>query len=349
MITDSYSIKKICLLSWGLIGDVIVRAPIIEALKRQFPHALIDIVVDPSSKEVLAHHPDVDKIIVFSRKKDSRFRYLGRMLGKIHFLRQQKYDLCINFYSGGSSPLISRLSSARYRLGYNHKRSLRWSNNIQVDKPSFCGNWNRAYAKMLEPLGIDIESVKQGPSFYCSDAARFKAKELTSGMKGPFIGLNLGAGTDAKRWPIEKFLQLTEWINDEYGLRLLLFTNPGMEQLSEEFSRSFGSPNCLRKLPLLSLDEVGAVMELCSIIITADTSLMHMSFGLGKPTLVLFTSTRPEVVEPKTCLHADCFIEDSRHTDPCGNPLGTKEIPVSYVQEKFDMLFKETGLTRQIP
>lgn len=345
MALDSNSIKKICLLNWGLIGDVLIRSPIIEALHQHFPHSEIDVVVDPSSKDVFKNHPDVHRIIPFSRKKEPLTQYLRHTIKKLIFIRKQRYDICINFYSGGSSPLVSLVSGAHYRVGYNHSRALRLSNNVLVNKPSFCGNWNRAYAELLVPLGIPLDKVKQCPSFYCSDTARAKIRKILTKLDKPLVGVNLGAGTDVKRWPVDNFLQLTRWINSKYDINFVLFTNPGMEHLSEEFTNVFEPTDHLTKLPLLSLDEVGAVMEQCSIIITSDTSLMHMSFGLRKPTLVLFTSTRPEVVEPEDCLHADCFIEDSRQTDPCGNPLGTKNIPVEYVQEKFNTLFKETGLS----
>ena len=125
MYFDITSINKICILSWGLIGDVFIRVPIMEAVKQRFPHALIDVVVDPSSAGVLTNHPAINKIIPFSRKKRPRGAYLFNSLRNILFLRRQQYDLCINLYCGGSSPLISRLTGSRYRLSYNHTTALR--------------------------------------------------------------------------------------------------------------------------------------------------------------------------------------------------------------------------------
>jgi len=343
---DNTSINKICILSWGLIGDVFIRVPIMEAVKKRFPTASIDVVVDPGSVGVLANHPDIDRVIPFSRKKKPLIGYLFNLLRNVLLLRHQQYDLCINLYCGGSSPLISRLTGARYRLSYNHTRSLRWSNNLQVETPSFCDNWIEALAKMLAPLGIPNEKVRRGTSFHCSIAAEQKAEQLLASLDRPIIGLNLGAGPELKRWPISDFLALSAQICKKYDFQFVLFTNPGMEQLATEFSSQFQQEDRLLTLPLLSLDEVGAVMNRCAAMITGDTSLMHMSFGLKRPTLVLFTSTRPEVVEPEDCLHQDCFVADPVQKDPCGNPLGSKNIRVSDVCEKFDMLVQSAGLTR---
>lgn len=347
MYFDSTSINKICILSWGLIGDVFIRVPVIEAVKRRFPTACIDVVVDPGSAGVLLHHPDVRQVIPYSRKKKPPVLYLFNSLRNVRQLRRQRYDLCINLYCGGSSPMISRLTGARYRLSYNHTASLRWANNLQVETPSFCGNWVEALAKMLAPLGIAHQEVRRGTSFHYTDAAAQKAEQLLAGIERPIIGLNLGAGPAIKRWPIERFLQLTQQIYEKYHFQLVLFTNPGMEHLAAEFSAKFQPAEGLRSLPLLTLDEVGAVMDRCAAMITGDTSLMHMAFGLKRPTVVLFTSTRPEVVEPADCLHQDCFFEDPAQTDACGNPLGSMDIPVSDVVAKFDMLAQTAGLVSQ--
>jgi len=335
---DDTSINKICILSWGLIGDVLVRVSVMEAIRQRFPRATIDVVVDPASRGAVAYHPDLNKVISFSRIKSPRWRYLFNSCKNILALRRQHYDLCVNLYCGGSSPLISRLTGARYRLSYNHTRPLRWANNLQVDVPSFCSNWTKALGKMLAPLGVPLERVRQGTSFYCSTEADEFAAQLLSKYPGPFLGLNLGAGVDNKRWPIESYVELMQLVCEKYDYQILLFTNPGMAQLAEEFQQRFKPAERLIRLPQCSLGEVGAIMKHCDIMVTGDTSLMHMAFGLKRPTLVLFTQTRPEIVEPKDCLHEDCFIADPSHHDPCGNPLGSRDIPVAYAFEKFDML-----------
>ena len=340
---DDSSINKICILAWGLIGDVLVRVSVMEALRQRFPHAIIDVVVDPASRGAVAHHPDLNQIIPFSRNKSPLWRYLFDACKNILALRRRHYDLCINLYCGGSSPLISRLIGARYRLSYNHTRALRWANNLQVDTPSFCSNWTKALGKMLAPLGIPLERVRQGTSFYCSAAADAFAEQLLSKYQGPFLGLNLGARVENKRWPIESYVELMQKVCEKYDYRILLFTNPGMTHLADEFEHRFKSAERLIRLPLCSLDEVGAIMKHCAIMVTGDTSLMHMAFGLKRPTLVLFTQTRPEIVEPEDCLHEDCFIADPSHHDPCGNPLGSRDIPVASAFEKFDMLASRIG------
>lgn len=77
-------VRNICVLCWGLKGDVFVRIPTIEALKKRFPDADITVVVDPFSHEMLANHPDCLKLMVYNRHKRPLLGYPRSSLKNIH-------------------------------------------------------------------------------------------------------------------------------------------------------------------------------------------------------------------------------------------------------------------------
>jgi len=341
---DITHVERVCILCWGLIGDVLVRVPTIEALKRRYPRAHFTVVVDPGSREALTNHPDCDEIFEFSRRKHPWWRYLRGTVSNVLLLRRRRFDLCVNLYSGGTSPRITRIINARIRLGFDHTAALRRANNLRVHLPSMAGNWYKVFGAVLEPLGVAPETIRAGTSFYCSDAARRYAESLLRGREEPLVVFNLGAGSADKRWPVERFAELARHIHQRHGLSPVVLTNPGMESLATDFVEACGNDIRPWRAPRMSLDQVGAVMERCAYVVTGDTSLMHMAFGLKRPTLVLFTYTRPEVVSPEDCLHVDCFIEDPERRDPFGQPAGRSDIPVALVAEKFDAL---VSLTRE--
>ncbi len=333
----SEEIKKICVLGWGLKGDLFIRIPVIEAIKTRFPDAQLTVIVDPMNMDVLENHPDVDIVFPFNRNKKPFLKYLASTWSNILKLRKEKFDLFVNLYSGGSSPHITRMVNARIRLGFDHSRALRRSNNLLVAHPSLCGNWSKAFGTILQPLGVEQEAIRRGTTFVCTQAA-FECADKLLDESIAYVGFNLGAGADEKRWPIASYVELARYIYQKYHYLPLVFTNPGMENLAYQFSTKCSAFCNALQLPLINLDEVGAVMQKCQYIITGDTGLMHLAFGLKRPCLVMFTYTRPEIVEPEDCIMAPCFIENPEHSDACGNPLGTKDIPVEYAVNKFDEL-----------
>jgi len=333
-------IRTACFLYWGLIGDVFVRVAILEAFKQAYPQTRITVVVDPQGKPVLENHPDVAEIYVLSRNKKPRLQYLRNMFRGVRYLHKQHFDLSVNLYSGGSSPLLTQLMHARIRLGFDHSAALRKANNLLVQHPSLCKHWTKQLAVILDPLGIPVSAVRQGTSFYCDQAALDFAEKLFADDAHDYVVINLGARVAEKRWALSRFVALAAAINEKYKLCPLVLTNPGMEDLAKEFCEQYRQYGYAKLVPLLPLNRVAAVMRRAKFIITGDTSIMHLSFGLKLPTLVLFTYTRPEIVAPSDCLHQDCFVENPELRDECGNPMGSPDIPLAMALEKFDALYR---------
>ncbi len=338
--SDLENIREICVLCWGLLGDVLLRVPVIEALKQRFPQARITAVVDPVGSIALQNHPDISERVIFSRKKKPLSGYLVTFIKSTLYLRSRKFDLCVNLYSGGSSPLVTRLMAARISLGFDHTPALRRANNLLVKCPEFCGHWTKALGKKLEPLGVKTDQIRRGSSFYCSDEAVAYAKKTLPDPATDYVAINLGAGVEAKRWSVENFVRLANEIHADYGVKIIVLTNPGMEQLSDEFKTLAGNGDYM-VLPVISLDRVAAILKRCRAVITGDTSIMHLAFGVKCPSLVLFTQTRPEHVEPEDCMHVACFVENEDSLDQCGLAYGTADIPIEYALQRFDTLYEQ--------
>ncbi len=334
-------VKKICVIFWGLIGDVLLRVPVLEALKARFPLSEITVVIDPPAKDAIKNHPACSEVALFSRNKKPLFRYIYTFGKNVLYLRKQNFDLCANLYSGGSSPLITRLINARIRLGFDHTKALRKANNLLVKTPSFCGSWTKAIGVTLEPLGVSIDAIRRGSAFYTSIEAQQFASGFLGQKKKCYFAVNLGARVPEKRWPVERYAELASKIADQYAIQPLVFTNPGMEELSDKFILNYASDRKYIRIPLLSLDKVAALLEKVGFLVTGDTALMHLAFGVKCPTLVLFTHTRPELVEPDDCQHVPCFVEDRSSLDECGLPYGMADIPIEYALRRFEMLYAQ--------
>ena len=157
---DKNKINKVCVICSGLKGDLFMKIPLIEAIKKDMPWVSISAVVDENNVNVLINHPDITEVLPHSRDKKNKIKYLINTFKNIHELRKRKFDLTINFYSGGISNLLVRLTNARYRIGFNHIKALRIANNILIDLPDMHSNhWTFCLAKLLEPLGIEPSSV----------------------------------------------------------------------------------------------------------------------------------------------------------------------------------------------
>ncbi len=345
---DLDSIHTICINCCGLVGDVFIRVPVIEALKSKFKNAKIITIVDPRAYTVLENQPCIDEIIIYNRDKIPRFKYISNFLKTIMTLRQYNIDLVVDLYSGGTSALISKLICKRYRLGFANTKRLRKANNILVESPSFCGQWSQEFGKMLAPLGIKHSEVRKGASYYCNVDNINAAKKYINNCNDKYITLNLGTGDVRKNWPVENYVSLMLRLNIKYGFVPLVVTNPGMEHLAKQFEEQYQKHATVIRLPLLSLNEVGAFMMMSDFVITGDTSLMHVSFGLKRPTLVLFTHTVPEWHLAEDCACEACFTPDETNINHCGVPWGKNDLDINYVYGQFESLKRKISVSTTI-
>jgi ADP-heptose:LPS heptosyltransferase len=330
--TEQAAIGRICVLCWGLVGDTFIRVPIIEALRARFPRARIVVVVDPFSHKVLANHPACSQVIGVTRKKRPLGQYLRSTLAHGWRLRRERFDVSIDLYNGGSSPNAARVINARWRIAFARTNALRAANNLLVEHPSFCRHWTRELATLVQPLGIDPDTVRRGTSYFCRDESRAAAQRLLAGRENrKLIAINLGGGAPRKRWPVERFAALAEALQTGHGVVPVVYTNPGLEALTSEFAARFGGD--MLRLPRLDFDIEAAVMERCHAVITGDSALMHLASGLKRPILGLFLDTRPEAVAPEDCAFVSCLVEKAGERDHCGRPVPDLALPVERALE----------------
>ena len=108
---------RILVVRLRLIGDVVFTTPAIRALRQRFPDAHITYLVEPAAAPVVAHNPSIDEVIVAPRRRGLMQLVADVALGRR--LRARRYDLAIDFHGGPRSSLLTWLSGAKVRLGYD--------------------------------------------------------------------------------------------------------------------------------------------------------------------------------------------------------------------------------------
>jgi heptosyltransferase-1 len=333
-------LKAICVNCLGLMGDVLIRTSFIEAVAKRCPDAKITIIVEPNRDILLRNHPDVDHIIIFNRNKKPRLQYFRNLCSLIRTLRKNKFDLLINLYGGGSSASITRLSNAKYRFGFYYKQQHAKAYTYALPHPVFTEHWGKSFGVLLEPLGIGSKDLRAGTSFIPTEQAHFGANKIMKNNTQPWVLINLGAGDVRKIWSIKNQVSLAKWLVEKYNYHLGVFVNIGQEYLAKEFAKLYGDSDNITYLDNLSLDIIGALMSKAEFIISGDTGLLHLAFGVKATTIALFTYTRPEQVLPEDCICIPCFIEDPNLLNDHGVRGGTLDIPVETVQKAIEILVR---------
>jgi ADP-heptose:LPS heptosyltransferase len=334
------NVKHIGIYCCGLFGDVLIRTPFIEKVAELFPQAQITAIVDPNREPLLANHPAVQTILVFDRRKTSRWKYFKNFFSFIKTLQQQKFDLYFDLYTGGSSALIAKLSGAKYRFGFFFNKKMKACFTHAYQKSMFSGHWGQELGYLLSEFKVKPSDLRAGTTFNITPAAQAAAQEIMTKRAKPWVLINLGAGCEKKIWPIERQVEIAQWLAETYDFHIGIFQNPGQEYLTTEFAGEALTKNFKQYqiLPTLPIDVAAAVIQAARFVITGDTGIMHLAFGVKTPTIILFTYTRPEIVMPSDCIAKACFIPHPTEQDALGRPVGERNLSVDIVKQNIEEL-----------
>ena len=132
---------------------MVFTTPAIRAIRRHYPDARITYIVEEEAAAVVRHNPHLDNVIV-ARSPHAPGR-LRADIALVRRLRRERYDLAIDFHGGPRSSLLTWLSGARTRIGYE-VAGRSWMYTIRVPRPrtlrprhSVVSQWD-----VLLPLGI---------------------------------------------------------------------------------------------------------------------------------------------------------------------------------------------------
>lgn len=105
-------------------GDIVHLFPALALIREKYPDAVTDFVVNPEFVPLLDYSPlPVRRRIVFERKRLGSWRSCaGELLKLIKVLRQEKYDIAVDFQGLFRSGLITGLAKAAVKAGFAEPR-----------------------------------------------------------------------------------------------------------------------------------------------------------------------------------------------------------------------------------
>jgi len=269
---DSYPKQILCMTAAGL-GDTIMDAPAIHALKQKFPNAKLSVLVhyNRGGNEICRLMPSVDKTIDLGLKS-YRWRHvipfmLCNFWKLLYKLRKLDFDLVVIFWPNPVRRFLLAGIGSRYWI----------YGNLVDDYPG------AQDFRLLKLVGVEKtakNSVFQIPE--PSDAERILPRSLPK----PLIGVHPFCGLQWKEW--KKFGQLQEQLLKLGGTVVTMGEKQG-------YQTSSAVHNLVNKT---SIAQLFWVIKKCDVFVTADSGPMHIGFLVGTPTVALFGFAAPDFLVP---------------------------------------------------
>ena len=266
----------------SFLGDTVLTTPLLAYLSQRGP---VDVVVSPGAAPLLANNPAIRNLIVYDKR--------GRDRGVAGFVR-----------------LARRLRSARYTHAYLAQGSIRSAGLVlaagigeRIGFETSAGRRlytarvpyieNEHHATRLLRLAARDEALTPEatrPRLYPGEDERRAVDALLSrhGWSGePFIALAPGSVWATKRWP--QYAELAA----ELDAPLAIVGSDADRDLAADIARQAKSRaiDCTGALSLLGSAELIARAR---VLVTNDSSPLHLASAMGTPTVAIFGPTVPE-------------------------------------------------------
>lgn len=274
------------------IGDIVLITPLFSLLKKQYPSSYVAVLADGLTVEALKNNPHIDRIIPINRfesKKQSWWKRGTLWLNLVADLRNERFDVVVDVFSGSRSAILTYLSGATDRYGEdfrNHGRGFLYNHPIKI-----CRDGRHLIEQKIDlvrPLIGQVELRDAVLELYLTDQERSQGRQWLGGMRGgkkKRIGLIPGAGSRWRVWPSERFAELGEALGEIYGAEIVLLG--GVDDV--EICQHIGAPMRTKPLDLsgkTTLRELVAVLAELDLVIANVTGPMHLAVALSQPKVI---------------------------------------------------------------
>jgi len=285
------TVRTILVVRHDRIGDMVLTTPLFQVLRRVFVNARIIVLGSRVNAAVVENHPCVDEVMVFEDEK--RFR---------QFCRSVKIDLAIDaYYSYIFRPAwMTVVSGARYRLGFE-KAGREICFNLSGPREGGQQHMVDHLLDLVRSLGVAVQDKQ--PRLYLSGTERQWAGDFLAhegiGDDAILVAFHPGAYYPSQRWPLERFIALGQRLLDaEPAARLLVFGGPRENDLLEQVRRTL-TDGRVKVFLGLGLRQFMALVSLCRASVCNNSGALHISCGLGVPTVSWLGPADPVLWRPR--------------------------------------------------
>lgn len=267
--------KKILIIRFSSIGDIVLTTPVIRCLKEQMPEIEIHYLTKKQFIPVVQSNPYIHRIHLF---KDN-FQEL------IPKLKAEQFDHIVDLHKNFRSHYI------RYKLGipattFPKLNIRKWLiTNFHIDRLPKVHIVDR-YFRAVKKFGVKNDG--KGLDYFLLDSEKVDMQKQFPELPSSFIAIAIGAKHVTKIFPSHRVAALCDL------LLLPVILLGGKEDMARgEMIRKASRRPVVNACGLLPLNGSASVLAQSALIITNDTGLMHIGAALKKPVISIWGSTIP--------------------------------------------------------
>ncbi len=262
---------------------MILTTPLFSEIKNIFPESKLIVLASSINCDIPLNHTSVDEVIVFKKNILKNITLIGSSLKNIDYWIDTKFN------HSKTSELLLKIFKPKKSFGFNFEKNIF---NVSLNDYK---SGNHAVNINLSPVNYfknTKDKITIRPFYEIPQSVRKtidKHIKVKPGIKN--IAVNVSAGNRSR------YLQKEKWnviINKIHQTNLYNFNLIGMEEDMEiiDYILDDAMGTRIHYLKSKSIIETSEIVRRNDIIITPDTSIVHICSAFNKPVIALYPDVK---------------------------------------------------------
>ena len=278
------------------LGDVVHAMPAVQDMRRAFPQARMDWVVERAFAPLVRRCEGVNRVIECDlrrwRKAPLSAATRAAWRGFKAELQQQGYDAVLDLQGLTKSALVARIArmapgGRRYAManrtdGSSYEAPTRWVADVALTLPAHIHAVRRSRELCAQALHYPLPDVER---YGLLGAAVQAGDGLALSGQAPMVALVHGTSRADKEWPADHWVELGRRLNDSGCTVALVHGSDAEQQRSEHIA---GALVRAQVWPRLALDALTDQLALCAGVVGVDSGLSHIAVALDLPHVQIY-------------------------------------------------------------
>ncbi len=286
--------KKILVIRFSSIGDIVLTTPVVRVLKAQLDDAEVHYCTKKQFAGILEANPYIDRLHFLEGKLDDL----------VARLKKENFDFVVDLHNN----LRTRLIKSKLKKPSRAFPKLNWEKwlivNLKIDKLPNVHIVDR-YMETLEPLGIKKDAL--GLDYFIPEKDEIEEDWLPETHRGDIVAFGIGGQHGTKKLPLDRMIELCDKINKPIVLLGGKEDEENGRKIEEFFDRASESEDMADSLDKLgkkaliynacgkyNLNQSASIIKRASYVFSHDTGLMHIAAALNKNVFSIWGNTIPE-------------------------------------------------------
>jgi ADP-heptose:LPS heptosyltransferase len=280
--------RKVLVLLWGGLGDVVHSFPALWSIRRAYPQAQLDVLSPGAATGMLGLLPWIDQRIAYASRKSGLTRDELRLIGR---LRRERYDISINLPGTNHGCVLAWAAGARRRIGrrpyWDKKAGWRLLQHEVMDFRYDHEPMYRQWLGCLEQAGFAGDAVFRVEL----PAQALLNADITEADRGSYIHLSPNTTDDTRQLPVPQMVELLEALHARLPRHRLVLSGMGNERERTRMEAILGA---LSFTPwrvftgTLDVIQLSAVIKGAALHLSGDTGPLHLAWMTQTPSVSWF-------------------------------------------------------------